>query len=626
MGRIRQYTTPGDPRTKSESPSRDRYSAFDQLDGQHDWQDVMPEGCVLYPVRQLRQGEVTYFNFALAKEMGLIPQNHPHVLNKELESKILKTFSIRIINEYDQNQNVKFMPSLVKKHPYMATRYLQLQHKNKQGKTSGDGRSIWNGQIQHNDIVWDISSRGTGVTRLAPGAAESGKPLRSGNTKYGYGCGLADLDELIAAAIMAEIFHNNNINTERVLTVIDLGHGNGIGVRAGKNLFRPAHLFMYLKQGQIEPLRRATDYLIQRQYQNKEWSFNINSRKKYDLMLQEISENFAHFAAQLDRHYIFAWLDWDGDNVLANAGIIDYGSIRQFGLRHDEYRYDDVDRMSTTLQEQKKKARELVQVFAQLTDYLKTGKKKPLGSFKNHWSVQSYDKHLRYYLLDQFLLQVGLSRRQREAVLSENVQLIEKFYSVFSAMERKKTKKRAQKVSDGVNRPAVFNMRFLLHELPLHYLHALEAGEVAHIPTRQFFELILAESARGRDRKLTPSTRTKITRLQKHYWQVLKHLAGDAENLPKLIEQIYKRALHVNRPDRLTGDGLLNVVDELIKFKNKSNNKSPLQDAIEQLIAAQSATSTKSNDEEGPRLHARHRTQSLFETMLSLVDGYKESI
>lgn len=110
----------------------------------------------------------------------------------------------------------------------MATRYLQLQHKDKTGRTSGDGRSIWNGEVEHNGVVWDVSSRGTGVTKLAPGAVEADKPLRSGSTAFGYGCGLADIDELVASAIMAEIFYKNNIPTERTLAVIDLGRGNGI--------------------------------------------------------------------------------------------------------------------------------------------------------------------------------------------------------------------------------------------------------------------------------------------------------------------------------------------------------------------------------------------------------------
>jgi uncharacterized protein YdiU (UPF0061 family) len=334
MGRVRPNTirkTIGEFKRKpAASVTENPYARFDFLDGRHPWQTVVSEGYILYPVRVLNEGKVAYFNFELAKEMGLLPRHHPSRITKKLEKKLLETFSIRIINEYDQENNIHYHPNLIKPNKYMATRYLQLQHSNKTGKTSGDGRCIWNGCVDFNGTLWDVSSRGTGVTALAPGAVVAGKPLQSGNTDFGYGCGLADLDELLGAAITAEIFHNNGINTERVLCVIDLGKGSGIGVRAGKNLLRPAHLFNHLKQGNLSALKRATDYLIERQFRNNEWSFHTKSPRRYDQLLEEVCESFAQFAAQLDRDYIFAWLDWDGDNVLANAGIIDYGSIRQW--------------------------------------------------------------------------------------------------------------------------------------------------------------------------------------------------------------------------------------------------------------------------------------------------------
>src|SRR6185503_16252427 len=210
----------------------------------------------------------------------------------------------------------------MKPNTYMATRYLQLQHTDKSGRTSGDGRCIWNGVVSSQGRVWDVSSRGTGVTALAPGAVEAGEPLKTGNLQHGYGCGMAEIDELFGAAILAEIFHRNSIPTERVLTIIDLGNGMGIGVRAATNLIRPAHLFMYLKQGKIEPLKRAVDYLIRRQHQNKVWNIKPDDRDRHTRLLDEVTKSFAQFVARLDRDYIFAWLDWDGDNVLADAGII----------------------------------------------------------------------------------------------------------------------------------------------------------------------------------------------------------------------------------------------------------------------------------------------------------------
>ena len=79
---------------------------------------------------------------------GPHPTGASRTINKDLEQIILDTFSLQIINEYDLQQGKKYPPETIKPHPYMATRYLQTQHRNKQGKTSGDGRSIWNGYLK----------------------------------------------------------------------------------------------------------------------------------------------------------------------------------------------------------------------------------------------------------------------------------------------------------------------------------------------------------------------------------------------------------------------------------------------------------------------------------------------
>jgi len=43
------------------------YSTFNQLDGSHPWMTALPTGYVSYRVRTLNHGQITYFNFALAK-------------------------------------------------------------------------------------------------------------------------------------------------------------------------------------------------------------------------------------------------------------------------------------------------------------------------------------------------------------------------------------------------------------------------------------------------------------------------------------------------------------------------------------------------------------------------------
>lgn len=617
LNRARKSTSIATLRPKI-APTQIEYSTFDQINGLHSWQKAVPEGSVLYPARQLHYGKIVYFNYDLAKEMGLIKKDHEHALNSQLEKKLLETFNLRIINEYDEKNSIRYHPSVIKKNKYMATRYLQLQHSDKKGRTSGDGRSIWNGEFKNKNFVWDISSRGTGVTSLSPGAVEAGRPLKSGSTHFGYGCGLADIDELLGAAIMAESFHRNGIKTERMLLVIDHGDGNGIGVRAGLNLFRPAHLFIHLKQENWDTLKRAVDYFIDRQYQNKEWLFNSSHKKKYQLFLNQIAQSFGAFAAQLERDYIFAWLDWDGDNVLANAGIIDYGSIRQFGLRHDEYRYDDVDRFSTNLNEQKTKARQIVQVFAQLVDYLESKNKKALATFEKHESLKVYDTHYSNNVLYNFLKQVGVQQSIHASLMQTTSALVKDTYKKYVRLERIKTK-RQQKVSDGINRPAILNMRKMLRELSQWALTTTATNGVGPMPAQDFFKLALSSEAKPRDRKLNRVRRRAILQFQKSYLKLIRKAQQISAN-PHFLKQLAENCASSNPTNRMTGDGLLYVVEQLMKVRRQPSAKRTLQAAIDSLVDDQSQIESTQNRLLTPK------TKLVVQRCLRLIDGHKESI
>lgn len=613
------------PAAKPENNRDHEYVAFDQLDGQHPWMDFVPEGYVPYQARILNEGKVAYFNFELAKEMGLLTSEHPHTLTPALKKKILDTFCLRIINEYDQQRGAQFPKDRLKAHPYMATRYLQLQHDNKQGKTSGDGRCIWNGVFKGNGRLWDVSSRGVGVTRLAPGAVEAGRPLRSGSTDFGYGCGMAELDELYGATILAEIFHRQGINTERMLALIDLGGGLGIGVRAGPNLIRPAHLFLYLRQGQRESLQRSVDYLIVRQHRNREWRFGIHHPQRYRLMLSELCRSFAQFIATLDRAYIFAWLDWDGDNVLANAGIIDYGSVRQFGVRHDQYRYDDVERFSTTLNEQIPKTRALVQTFAQIVHFLETGKRESFESFAKHPVLREFDHLVQRHLREGLLHQLGFPQRERDLLMRRYRRDVNRLYDLFTAIERTKTKLGVQKVADGVNRPAVFNMRTLVRTL-IEYYHDHQASlEKAQYPPEKLFREILSEHATRKDSRLTPSLSKQLDDLQSRLLHLLKiALRRSSLSKSKLMDTLLQRATVLNREDRITGNALIHIVDEIIESRKKGFSDADLQKVMDEFIKNQSMPPEAVSPDERP--FGSGRRQDLIDSLLSLVENHKEDI
>lgn len=545
------------------------YSSFGRINGEHPFKDQVPQGRVEYKARYKKGGKVSFFNFALAKEMGLIPKNHPHELNPELEKEILQTFSIVIINEYDLINNVKFDESEILPNTFMATRYLQLQHPDKMGRTSGDGRSIWNGSIRNNGITWDVSSCGTGATKLSPACNLNKKFYQTGDPSISYGCGLSEVGEGLETLFFSEVLAQNGFKTERILTIIEHEKGLGINVRANPNLMRPSHFFGHLKQSNLTTLKQVTDYYIQRQVENKAWSQTTfkNEKEKYQYLATQVAKSFAEASAKFEDEYIFCWLDWDGDNILMDGGIIDYGSIRQFGLFHAEYRYDDVERFSTSILEQRQKARYIVQCFAQIADFLITKKKKSLSHFKNHPTLQYFDSYFHECKDRNLTQKIGFKKNHQDLLMKNHRAVVSKFRKAFSYFERSKAKRGMYKVADGITRDAIFCMRDILREIP-----QLQLTKGKHLTPEEFMEVIKSSYAKRSDLKITDLRKKQIQRFQNGY-MALVHAVEKETNTPKnqLLLELTMRASVINKYDRVTGDSISFIVQKVQKLRPKLN-------------------------------------------------------
>jgi uncharacterized protein YdiU (UPF0061 family) len=540
-----------------------QYRQFYTIDGRHPWREVSPDAYVDYAARRRHGGKVFYFNFDLAKEMGLIAKRHPQRLNAALAKAILDTFSLVIINEYDVEHNLSFPQRDIRPHKYMATRYLQCQHPSKRGLTSGDGRSIWNGYFKGSGGVWDISSCGTGATRLSPATAVSGKFFRTGDDSNSYACGQADLLDGMCAALMSDIFHKNGIATERTLAIIAFADGTAIIVRAHKNLLRPAHLFRMLKQNRLPDLKAAVDYYIARQRTNGEWPRALDGRNIYQLFLKRVTENFARAAAVFESEYIFCWLDWDGDNVLMNGAVLDYGSVRQFGLYHHEYRYDDVERMSTTITEQKNKARYIVQTFAQIVDYIITGRKRAIRHFAAHPALRAFDD-IFAATKDVILIdKLGFDDKQRGIILSRAPlrRELRRLRTILHGFERVQAKAGLYRIDDGVTADAVFCVRDILRELPAHHLHC-----DVDMSVEQFIAIMRSEYATQRDIRITPARRAAIEEFQLVYRHLLAAVATcSGQSRRTVLKIMVQRSAAINRYDRVTGDAVLYAGERLVE-------------------------------------------------------------
>lgn len=595
---------------------------FAQINGTHPLRDAVPNGYVDYPVRTRHGGKAFYFNFDLAKEMGLLPASHPHVIDDELAQAILSTFGLVIINEYDMAHGLLVDARDIRPNKYMATRYLQLQHPNKQGRTSGDGRSIWNGTFRGRNATWDISSCGTGATRLSPACALEKRFFRTGDKRASYGCGRADLEDGISGAVMSEIFHRSGVPTERTLAIILYEDGTAVNVRAGKNLLRPAHMFIHLKQNDYDGLKRAVDYYIDRQEQNGEWPALRNKKTRYRHMLQRVASDFARAAAQFESEYIFCWMEWDGDNILSNGGVIDYGSVRQFGLFHHEYRYDDVERWSTTITEQKNKARYIVQTFAQIADYLATGTKRNIKHYGSDAALALFDQVFDHTKDELLVRRLGLPPAVCSKVLANKKlrHLARQVRVGLEYFERVKSVRGKYEVSDGITWDAVFCVRDVLREWPRRCM----AG-AAELPAAEFLALMRSAYATEMDLRVTAYRTRKVREFQRAYAALLRATAravGKSERT--LLRSMAARSAVLNRHERVTGDAIIWIAKK-ISGTSRTMSSAERQRLVESFIAAQVL-----QPEHQKRGKRQQRSPShphpLYQEMLELVREHRDGI
>ena len=587
---------------------QDEYSRFERLSGSHAYKKAVPGGFVDYAARRLPGGEVVWFNFNLAREMGLVPSRHADTLNARLRRRILDTFCLTIINEYELNRGRGYEKDRLPG-TYMATRYLQLQHPGRTGQTSGDGRSIWNGSITHRNMRWDVSSCGTGVTRLCPATAEEGRFFKTGNNDASYACGTSSVQEGLSSALMSETFHRNGIATERVLAVIALANGYAITVRAARNLIRPSHFFVWLKQNNLENLRAVADLHIERQIRNGEFLEKPGMRR-YARLAEQVATDFARAVARFETDYIFCWLDWDGDNCLVDGGIIDYGSVRQFGLFHREYRFDDGPRWSTSILEQRRKARYIVQSFAQIRDFIVDGRKKPLRDYASDSVVRLFDETFKHERRRLLLHNIGLPAAACEALARNEVDAVERFRRAHGYFERARVARGPVRVGDGLSWNAIFSTRDLLRELPDQLLRKAE-----RFTAEEFIEIAASSYASRRDRKITVSRRRMASEFQRSYW-ILIELA--AKHLKRSEAWTLSAAAHrsavINRFDRITGDAALYAAQRLIRARRRLSERE-LHGVVERYLALQTRNPDRTdrpNPLKGPN------AKRVFDSLLDL--------
>ncbi|MEK6556614.1 MAG: hypothetical protein AABZ31_15295, partial [Bdellovibrionota bacterium] len=171
---------------------------------------------------------------------------------------------------------------------------------------------------------------------------------------------------------------------------------------------------------------------------------------------------------------------------------------------------------------------------------------------------------------------------------------------------------------DGVNRPAILNMRKMLRDLPAFMKNAVLTGEEA-LSYTEFFHKALSAEAKPNDRKLNRTRKRAVRNFQYYYSKMLKkvHQQDGGDDFFDALTQVAHAA---NPSNRMTGNGLLHVVDAIMKTRRDPRAKKTIQMTIDGLIANQTQATIDSST------HMSAKAQQLVRTCLRLIDGHKESI
>jgi uncharacterized protein YdiU (UPF0061 family) len=576
---------------------------------------------VPYPARRRSDAKVAYFNFALAREIGLLPPGHADRLTAPLRDALLDTFGLQIVNEWDEAHGRFAQPGDRLPHPYMATRYLQLQHPDKRGLNSGDGRSIWNGSFRGRGGSFDVSSCGTGVTRLCPATSELGEFFRTGNVITDYGCGTAHVDEGLGAALMSEAFHRNGVRTERVLAVLAMPSGFAINVRVAPNLLRPSHFFGLLRRGEHADLRHLVDYYAEREIRDGRWPKLRSAPARYRHLADRVATDFARAVATFESEYIFCWLDWDGDNVLTDGSILDYGSVRQFGLYHHSYRFKDTDRYSTSIPEQRRKARQIVQRFVQIRELLLTGRAPSLETLKADATLQRFDREFEAERRRLFLRQIGLEARDARALERDRPESLERLLALHHRLERRRSSRGEHAVPDGLSWNAIYCMRDVLRELPARLLERSDEDDPRLSP-KAFYDVALSDYASRADRRLTTHRRRVAHAYQQAYLDLIDTLSARRRRSRRAtLTHLLPSARSRNPYARMTGDGLTHATRRL------SVNRGRLRPEESHRLIQAFADSQQREAAPAPDLsNERPLVQRLLSDLLAITRDFRESL
>jgi hypothetical protein len=182
---------------------------------------------------------------------------------------------------------------------------------------------------------------------------------------------------------------------------------------------------------------------------------------------------------------------------------------------------------------------------------------------------------------------VGFNQEQRADILKNHMDLFEDFDRSYSYFERAKVSGNTQKVPDGVNLPALYNMRKVLKDLPAFFLENQNKNTNDFMPASEFFNMALSGYAKSRDARIGKKHEYQIRKIQTIYKKLID-VACAKKTKNNSLKAVFERAQILNSNNRITGNALIEIVDEVLQSLRKGQSSKQVQALIDRLLIERS--------------------------------------
>jgi hypothetical protein len=258
-------------------------------------------------------------------------------------------------------------------------------------------------------------------------------------------------------------------------------------------------------------------------------------------------------------------------------------------------------------------------------DFVETGARKTLESFKNAKCLAVFDKAFANERDQRMLWRIGFTPEQISYLMNNAQQQIRDFDRSLSYFEDRKVAKGIEKLPDGFTHSPVFLIRNLLRHLPAYYVAQTITradDESAYMPDEIFLRTMAASYVGRKDLKLTPARAAQVKNFQACYLALVAALGGPIEMVLKTLQE---RSAVINHRHRITGDAVTWIIEEVIAMKDKIKIDG-LQEAIDAFIDSQVLIPGKWQPVPLGRLKPHTLKSRLLQNIQANLEAYKESI